>query len=609
MIFQFNDISVDTDKFLLKINNEVIAVEPKVFDLIVYLISHRDRLVSRSEIFDTIWLGREVSDATLSNHIKNARNALGDDGQLQQVIKTIHGRGYQFIADIKETNNSTASLPSIKLHRQIIIVICSIIMFTLFFYFLMSRENVNYQKKVTSHFKIAVLPFTNTKTDKDTNYFGDAISGQITGELIYLKNMTVRPYSSVRKYSSKINDPILVGKELDVDYILSGSYLKLVDEILLNIELIEVNTNKLLWRGKSIKVKSENAFELQDIVAQTVIDGLKVEFSTSEMARIKKDISNSPLAYEYYLRSTAFPHTTDGHKFAIKMLKKSIALDEHYAPAYVQLGGRIRRLEQFGLTDSGESQDTEKYYQKALSINPELMSALAYLSMYYTEANQINKAMKLAKKMSMINPIDANTHFTLGYIYRYAGMAELAIQEMEIAVSMDAKNPDFRSLMNSYSDVGEFKRALKLIENYGNSPFTQGWKGLLYFRMGDNDNAIKYFDQVIENDPNGLWGYISILHKGYLSGNHEMQLHAIKQLEATNIPDGEILFYTASYYGLIGDKIRCLETLNKAVDSGYFNNTFMASNNYFNSVRKEPEFIQITNKAKEKHLAFRKKFF
>ena len=76
------------------------VVEPKVFDLLVYLIRHRDRVLSREELFREVWDGREVSDATLSNHVKSARKILGDSGELQKTILTIRGRGYQFIAPV-----------------------------------------------------------------------------------------------------------------------------------------------------------------------------------------------------------------------------------------------------------------------------------------------------------------------------------------------------------------------------------------------------------------------------------------------------------------------------------------------------------------------------
>ena len=100
MKYQLAEYIVDTDRYRISSGDAAIPAEPKVFDLLVYLIRHRDRVLSREELFREVWDGREVSDATLSNHVKIARKILGDSGELQKTILTIRGRGYQFIAPV-----------------------------------------------------------------------------------------------------------------------------------------------------------------------------------------------------------------------------------------------------------------------------------------------------------------------------------------------------------------------------------------------------------------------------------------------------------------------------------------------------------------------------
>src|SRR5690349_12363083 len=98
--FLVGDFLIDTARYRISSVGAAVPVEPKVFDLLVYLIRNRDRVVTREELFATVWEGREVSDATLSNHVKSARKVLGDSGELQKTIQTIRGRGYQFIAPV-----------------------------------------------------------------------------------------------------------------------------------------------------------------------------------------------------------------------------------------------------------------------------------------------------------------------------------------------------------------------------------------------------------------------------------------------------------------------------------------------------------------------------
>ena len=113
MIYQLGNIQIDTTQFKVMADGRPIPVEPKVFDLIIYLITHRDVVITRDELFSKIWKGRAVSDTTLSNHIKSARKVLGDDGDLQKVIKTVRGRGYQFVGDGVEHSAGGAILQKI----------------------------------------------------------------------------------------------------------------------------------------------------------------------------------------------------------------------------------------------------------------------------------------------------------------------------------------------------------------------------------------------------------------------------------------------------------------------------------------------------------------
>jgi DNA-binding winged helix-turn-helix (wHTH) protein len=100
MIYSFKDFVLDTQCYELRRAGEPCKVEPKAFDLLVYLIHHRDRAVTRDELFEHVWAGELISDAVLSHHVMVARKAVGDDGRAQRVIKTVHGRGYRFIASV-----------------------------------------------------------------------------------------------------------------------------------------------------------------------------------------------------------------------------------------------------------------------------------------------------------------------------------------------------------------------------------------------------------------------------------------------------------------------------------------------------------------------------
>jgi len=101
MIYQFERFELDIGRFELRKEGAILPLEPQVFTLLAYLIRHRERLVPKNELFENIWNGRVVTDSALTSRIKSARQVLGDSGKTQKFIRTIHGKGFRFVADVR----------------------------------------------------------------------------------------------------------------------------------------------------------------------------------------------------------------------------------------------------------------------------------------------------------------------------------------------------------------------------------------------------------------------------------------------------------------------------------------------------------------------------
>ena len=395
MIYQFNHITIDSNNYKLLVKDVETQVEPQVFNLIVYLIQNKDKVVSRDELLAHIWQGRVVSDTSINNNIKSARKVLGDDGTKQQVIKTIHSRGYQWVARIITDNASLPIKKSISsLSRNIVLLLTTttVLILVYFNYHQQSEQNHDEQKpaspsagtpttpvvidnEIAGQKIIAVLPFANNKPNTDSDYLGFALANQIISDLTYLEKYAIRPAGSIRKYVGQIIDPIDIGKTLQADYVINGNFLLENDIIRLNVEMIEVTSNHLVWR-ETMQVNYSDTFSLQDRVAQQVAKGLGVNFKQNTLNQHHRDIPNSALAFEYYLRGISYPQSNEGHKLAVEMLQKSIELDPQYAPSYAHLGFHRRLLEQHGRVIPTGLNKAEWYYQKALELNPVLLEAL-----------------------------------------------------------------------------------------------------------------------------------------------------------------------------------------------------------------------------------------
>ena len=500
-----------------------------------------------------------------------------------------------------------------RLNKIIIIFLCIAVVGLLFNQFRNPSKNSTTNPELTieniaSNNLIAVLPFRNTKPDVNTDYLGFAIADQIIGSLVYLNSITVRPSSSVRKFENQTIDPVIVGKDLNVDYILAGNYLKEGNVIRLNIELINLKANKIIWR-EPVEVNFQSAFELQDIVSKKVVKGLDIQFSQKEINRINKDIPGNSLAYEYYLRAIAYPPTNQGDKLAIEMIKKSIVLDSMYAPSYALYGNRLHRLANFALLDPGETTKAVNYLKKGLSINPELFESMYYLAMVYTETDRIHEALKLSKNMIEISPNNGEVHFLLGYIYRYAGMNEDAVIETEKALLLDKKNPGFRSSMMTYTFAGKFEQTLSIFNNFKESPFTIYQYGYTIYQMGRKKESIDYFERSVELDSEGMTGQFSKAMLAIMEGNKDEARILMEKLENYEFKDAEPYYFIAQIYGLLNDKPACYRCLRRTIEGGFFNYSLMTRDIFFDPVRDDPEFDKILEDAKEKHLAFKKKLF
>ena len=105
--FRFDDSVLDTTRYELSRGGELVHVEPQVFDVLAHLVEHRDRVVAKAELLDTVWGHQFVSESALTTRIKQARQALGDSGRDQRIVQTVHGRGYRFVAPVEELDDAT----------------------------------------------------------------------------------------------------------------------------------------------------------------------------------------------------------------------------------------------------------------------------------------------------------------------------------------------------------------------------------------------------------------------------------------------------------------------------------------------------------------------
>jgi TolB-like protein len=311
--FIFENHTLNTDRRELRRGRELIAAEPQVFDLLIFLLTHRDRVVSKDDLFASVWAGRVVSDSTLTSRINAARKAIGDSGEDQKLIRTIARKGFRFVgavqmSDAGADNNDAGSA-------------------------VMSREP---WRPITPHERpaIAVLPFTNMSGDSEQEYFSDGISEDIITALSKLRWFFVIARNSSFTYKGKSVHMKQVGTELGVGYVLEGSVRRGGDRVRITAQLNDVATGSHLWAEKYDR-KLADVFAVQDEITEAIVAAIEPQLYAAENFRAQRKPPDSLDAWDLVMRALShyWRVTRQDNVVAQALLEKAIAIDPGYGQA------------------------------------------------------------------------------------------------------------------------------------------------------------------------------------------------------------------------------------------------------------------------------------
>jgi adenylate cyclase len=310
MIYRFDEFEIDTQNYQLRRNGAVVEVEPKVFDLLSYLVANRHKLVSRDELFENIWSGQVVSDTSLSNQIKAARKAVGDSGQTQSRIKTVHGRGYQFITPTVElvSQGGDPEIPGVAV--------------------------LDLPEKPS----IAVLPFTNMSGDPEQDYFSDGITEDIITELSRFGSIFVVARNSSFTFRGSAVDTREVSRSLGVRFVLEGSVRVAGDRVRITGQLIDAITGDHVWADRYDRDLAD-VFAVQDDISRSIVSTIAGRIEDFDLDRIKTKPTANLSAYENLLRGQRLMHNYTEAEYveARQFFERAIFLDPNFARAHAWL--------------------------------------------------------------------------------------------------------------------------------------------------------------------------------------------------------------------------------------------------------------------------------
>lgn len=481
MIFQFLQYEIDTDLFELKHADEPVAIEPLAFDLLVYLLRHRDRVVTRTELLEQLWPGKVVTDAALGVRLKDVRKAVGDTGNQQRLIKTLHRRGYQFVGDVTVVDSdATADIALGPSTRTL--------------------------PELPDKPSIAVLPFLNLSNDQDQEYFSDGISEDIITALTYFPGLFVISRNSSFSYKGQHINTKSVAQQLGVRYLLEGSVRRSADRIRISAQLVNARSENQIWAEK-FDGELGDIFTLQDEITRKIVSSIGPQIELAEVERGRKLHPASLSSYELALKAKSLIYDAyregdlDGLADATQFAEEALQLDElntHalwilsvvWADLYLYQWGRepassldiaMQSAERLIKVDSGDARgyttrgcchilrhDFElglADFDRSLELNPNSALNLFWCAWGESLAGQTQKAIDHAELGLRLSPREMDVFLGVAYLsLQQAYFAESdfdnAMQAGQKSIQMQSRAPIRRALMiASCGFVGDLRQA------------------------------------------------------------------------------------------------------------------------------------------------------
>jgi serine/threonine protein kinase len=443
---------------------------------------------------------------------------------------------------------------------------------------------------------IAVLPLQNVNGDISVDFLRFALADEIAKVLTYSRTLDVRPSSLTQRYAAKDPDPQKVGRELHVATVLTGHFLKQGDNLMVTLEAIDVRDNRLLWQS-SFTAPEQDLIALQSNMAAQMRQGLLPTLGVTSGTVATGSRPKNPEAYDLYLHALALPHDPAPNKDAIAVLQQVVQMDPGYAPAWEELG--LRAYWDTTYSDGGEPmfQLSNRACERALALDPNLTLAAGQLITNRVERGELGKAYEAAQALVKRLPENAQAHFVLSYVYRYAGMLEEATKECNTAIGLDPANYIFRSCAWAFMELGKTDRAADFIRLDAGSEWAAYVAPSLLLREGKIPEA----REAVKHMPTAPRYHRDLL-ESCLGLRPASDLDRIAHDAETSFPadpDPETWYYEGALFAYCGKTQAALHLLQSAVQNNYCSYSNLLTDPLLAKFRADPAIDKLLTSARE----------
>ena len=412
--YLFEECALDTERHELRRGTQLVAVEPQVFDLLVHLIRHRDRVVSKNDLLTSVWHGRAISDSTLFNRINAARTAIGDTGERQSLIKTLPRRGLRFVGDVREEALILADANPIKPSSG-----------------------------AADKPSIAVLPFVNLSGDPEQDYFIDGVVEDIITALSRNHAFFVIARNSSFTYKGKSVDTKRVARELGVRYLLEGSVRKSGNRVRVTGQFIEAELGRHLW-AERFDGDLVDIFDLQDQLVTSVVGAIAPQLEKAEIDRASLVKTGNLAAYDFYLRGLASWNRWTGEENAkaLQLFNAAIEKDRDFSTPYGLAASCHHFAKANGWAWRFDEAEISRLVERAADIGTDDAVALCWAGHVHAYFfHDLDRALLLIDRALELDENLAVAWQRSGWVRGYAGDPNGAVESLNKAIRLNPLDP------------------------------------------------------------------------------------------------------------------------------------------------------------------------
>ena len=596
--FKIGDRLVSPRLNTISRNGTTNRVEPKAMQVLTCLAAQPGEVISKEALIETVWAETHVTDDVLTGCISALRKAFDDNPRTPAYIQTIPKSGYRLIAPVSCLNgNGTVHVSEAKPSRKRLpfVIAAIVVLVALGLWFSRSSKAID---------SVAILPFTNSSPDPNTEYLSDGITESIIDSISQLPNLRVMAWTTVARYKGQSKDALTIGRELGVKSVLTGKIVQSGNQLQIQTELVDLATGSQLW-GQQYARQINDVIPLQKEISLRISENLRLKLSGADEQKLSKRYTADPEAYTLYLKGRYFwnKRSEEGMRKAISHFQQAIDRDPTYALAYAGLADAYNLGDDWGSTPPSESfprakaaalkalelDDTlaeahtslafvkanydwdfpgaEKEFQRAIALNPNYATAHQWYAMYLAPMQRFAEAEQEIKTAQDLDPLSLIISLGVGEIFEWQRNYDAAFRQFEKTLELDPTFIGTRGhLINIYEHTGLYREAVEQAKK-------------LAVLRGQNDEASEIEQVFLKNGYPGL-------NQFNLRRDVEMQAQG-KYVRAVEI---------AESYLRIGNKPQALRWLQTAYKERESSLVFLPIDAGFDPLRSDPQFQQLLKK-------------